>query len=135
MTVVGVVRGRLYSSLHESESFIILQQRGWDVARLVEQRTVTPLTEVRFPSAARDFLPRVNFQCRLSFGVHTPLCAVACTITCTHVRSYSPCQGSMDGNTNVLSTPYGDKIIKLMSVIAQRKEEEEEELMLQQTTD
>ena len=35
-------------------------------------RTGTPLTQVRFPGAARDFSPRVNFQCRLSFGVRTP---------------------------------------------------------------
>ena len=27
----------------------------------LEHRTITPLTQVRFPRAARDFLPRVNF--------------------------------------------------------------------------
>ena len=37
---------------------------GW-----LEHRTVTLLTQVRFPGAARDFLQRVIFQCRLSFGV------------------------------------------------------------------
>ena len=35
-------------------------------------------TQVPFPGAARDFSPRVNFQCRLSYGVHTPPCAIAC---------------------------------------------------------
>ena len=46
-------------------------RRGGGVAQLVECRDVTPLTQVRFPGAARDFSPRVNFQCRLSFGVRT----------------------------------------------------------------
>ena len=54
---------------------------------LVEHQTITPLTQVRFPGAARDFLPRVNFHCRLSFGVRTPLCAIACIINiCAHVK-------------------------------------------------
>ena len=60
----------------------------WDcnVAHWLEHRTVTPLTQVRFPGAARDFLPRVNFQCRLSFGVRTPPCAIACINICAHVK-------------------------------------------------
>ena len=37
-----------------------------DVAQLVERRTGTPLTQVRFPGAARDF------QCRISYGVRKP---------------------------------------------------------------
>ena len=32
------------------------------------------------------FLPRVNFQCRLSYGVRTPPCAIACINICTHVQ-------------------------------------------------
>ena len=32
----------------------------WDAAQLVEHQTVTPLAQVRFPGAARDFLPSVN---------------------------------------------------------------------------
>ena len=43
--------------------------REWDVAQLVEHRTVTPLSQVRFPGAAWDFLPKVNFLCRLSSPV------------------------------------------------------------------
>ena len=31
---------------------------------------------VRVPGAARDFTPRVDFQCRLSYGVHSPPCAI-----------------------------------------------------------
>ena len=49
------------------------KKKKMDVAQLVERRTGTPLTQIRFPGAERDFSPRVNFQCRLSYGVHTPL--------------------------------------------------------------
>ena len=59
---------------------------GWDVAQLVEHQTVTPLTQVRLPDAARDFSPGVNFQRRLSCGVHTPPCAIACINICAHVK-------------------------------------------------
>ena len=62
------------------------QTLGGDVAQLVEHRTGTPPTQVRFHSAARDFSPRVNFQCRLSFGVRTSPCAIACIYICTHVK-------------------------------------------------
>ena len=48
----------------------------------LEHRTITPLTQVQFPDAARDFLLRVNLQCRLSFGVHTLPCAIACINIC-----------------------------------------------------
>ena len=59
---------------------------GGDVAQLVSIETVTPLTPVRFPGAARDFSPRVNFQCRLSYSVWTTPCAVACINICAHVK-------------------------------------------------
>ena len=55
-----------------------------DVAQLVRASDVTPLTQVRFPDAARDFLPRVNFQYRPSFGVRTFPCAIACINVCAH---------------------------------------------------
>ena len=57
-----------------------------DVAQLVKHRTGTLLTQVRIPGAARDFFPRVSFQCRLSYGVRTPPCARACINICAHVR-------------------------------------------------
>ena len=58
-----------------------------DVAQLLELGwIVTPLTQVRFPAAARDFCPRVNFQCRLSYRVRTPPCAIACINICVHVK-------------------------------------------------
>ena len=56
------------------------------VAQLVKHRTGTLPTQIRFPVAARDFSPRVNFQCRLSFGVRTPPCTIACIYICTHVK-------------------------------------------------
>ena len=34
--------------------------------------------QVQFPSVARDFSLRVNFQCRLSYAVCTLLCAITC---------------------------------------------------------
>ena len=43
-----------------------------------------PLTQVRFPRAARNFLPKVNFQCWLSFSVRTPPCAFTCINICVH---------------------------------------------------
>ena len=60
--------------------------RGGDVAQLVERRTGTPLAQVQFPGAARDFSPRVNFQCRLSYGVRTPLCTIVCINIFAHVK-------------------------------------------------
>ena len=60
--------------------------RGGDVAQLVERRTGTPLAQVQFPGAARDFSPRVNFQCRLSYGVSTPPCAIARINICACVK-------------------------------------------------
>ena len=50
-------------------SYWILSSRCGDVAQLIERCTDTPLMQVRFPVAARDFPPRINFQCRLSYGV------------------------------------------------------------------
>ena len=40
-----------------------------------------------FPSgAARNFSSRVNFQCRLAYGVRTPPCAIACNYSCAQVK-------------------------------------------------
>ena len=57
-----------------------------DVAQLVEYRTGTPLTQVRFPGATGNFSPRVNSQCRLSYRVRTPPCAIACINIYAHVK-------------------------------------------------
>ena len=53
---------------------------------MVERRTGTPPTLVRSSGPARDFSPRVNFQCRFFYGVRTPPCASACINICGHVK-------------------------------------------------
>lgn len=53
---------------------VIIIYMGSGKAQLVESGTKKPgivLTWVRFPSVARDFSPRVDFWCRLSYGVRT----------------------------------------------------------------
>ena len=56
------------------------------VAQLVEHRTGTLPMQVRFRGAEGDFAPRVNFQCRLSYGVRTsPVCNHMHYI-CAHVE-------------------------------------------------
>ena len=59
---------------------------GGDVAQLAEHQTSTPLMQVWFPGAARDFSPWVHFQCRLSFSVRTLPCAIACVNICRHFK-------------------------------------------------
>ena len=72
------VHGVTYS---RSQWIIILISRGSGagVAQMVERQTEKPgviLTRVRVPCAARNFSPRVYFQCRLSDGVRTaPVCS------------------------------------------------------------
>ena len=41
---------------------------GEERATSTRTNDVTLPTQVRFPFAARDFSPRVNFQCRLSYA-------------------------------------------------------------------
>ena len=67
-------------------AYFIVPVRGRDVAQLVEPRTRTPPSQVRFPGAARNISPRVNFQCRLYNGVRTPPCATACVNIRAHVK-------------------------------------------------
>ena len=80
-----------HTSKHDPSMLFTLKQildksnRNGDVAQLVEHRTGALPTQVRFPCAARDFSPRVKFQCRLSQGVRTPPCAIACISICVHV--------------------------------------------------
>ena len=40
------------------------------------------LTQIWVPGAARDFLPRVNFQCWLLQCLYSPPCAIACISIC-----------------------------------------------------
>ena len=59
---------------------------GEDVVQLAKRQTGTSLTQIQFPDAAKDFSCRVNFQCKLSHGVHTQSCAIACADICVHVE-------------------------------------------------
>ena len=62
--------------LAQAAELVLLRGRGGDVAQLVEHRTGTPPTQVRFPGAAILFFPpppRVDFLCRLFYSVRTPL--------------------------------------------------------------
>ena len=67
-------------------NFFFFTEWDEDVAQLIEHRTGMLPTQVRFPGAARDFSPRVSFQCRLFCGVRTPPCAIACSYVCAHVK-------------------------------------------------
>ena len=58
--------------------------RECDVARLVRASDRHAADGGSIPYEARDFLLRVNFQCRLSFGVRTPPCSIACSNICAH---------------------------------------------------
>ena len=67
-----------------------IPNRGQGLAQLVDHPTEMPgaiLVQLRVPGAARDFSPRVNFQCRLCYGVRTALCAIACINICAHVKN------------------------------------------------
>ena len=57
------------------------------IAQLVEHRTGTSLTQVRFPDAAGDFSPRVNSQCTLSYCARITPCAIASIYICAHVKN------------------------------------------------
>ena len=57
---------------------------GGDELSWLEHRTLMPLMQTPFPGVARDFLPRVNFQFRLSFNVCTPVRAITCINICAH---------------------------------------------------
>ena len=57
-----------------------------DVAQLVERRTGTPLRQVRFPGAARDFfLPESTFSADSLLLSVLPPCAIACFNICARV--------------------------------------------------
>ena len=88
--------------LGETVNTVLL--RGGDVAQLVEHRTGTPPTQVRFPGAARDFPPRVNFSadCHTVF-VHPRVQSHAFTYVRT-LKILSPGQSLVDyGNTKTPS--------------------------------
>ena len=63
-----------------------LKEKEWECIQLVQHWIRTPLMQVRLPGVTRDISPRVNFQCRLSNGVHTHPCAITRINICVHVK-------------------------------------------------
>ena len=61
---------------------------GGDVAQLVERRTGTPLTRVRFRGAAKEWFSQSQLSVadRLSCGVRIHVCAIVCINDCAHVN-------------------------------------------------
>ena len=56
------------------------------MAQLVEHRIGTPLRQVRFPGAARNFLLESTFSAESVTCVRAPTCAIACINICAHVK-------------------------------------------------
>ena len=73
-------------AFYETSLLITCFVQQAELAQLAERRTGMPPTQVRFPVVARTFSPGVNFQCRLSYAVRTPPCAITCINICAHVR-------------------------------------------------
>ena len=72
--------------MHEDSLKAVEIETGGDVAQLTECWTDTPLTQVRFPGAARDFSPESTFSAdSLAVSVHPPS-AAACIYICGHVK-------------------------------------------------
>ena len=70
----------------DGHPYVHVDSWGGDVVQFVEHQTGTLPMQVRFPGAARDFSPRVHFQCRLSHGARTPCCGITCINICAHVK-------------------------------------------------
>ena len=63
-------KSRSTKEKREEDEALYEDEETGGVAQLVERRTGTAPTQVRFPDAARDFSPSVNFQCRLICMLH-----------------------------------------------------------------
>ena len=73
---------------------------GGDVAQLLEHRTGTPLVQVQFPGAARDFFPQSQLSAQtLSWCPYSPVCSCMHENLCARERSCSVCHSSMDYET------------------------------------
>ena len=73
------------SQLISNASSVTFVRDLWDVAQLVERRTGTPPTQVRFPSAARDFFSQSQLSVQtLLRCLYTPLCNHIHSHLCAH---------------------------------------------------
>ena len=84
--VQAVVPHTQSTTCNTSPSQTELGVGGWDVVHLVERRTGSPLTQVQFPGAARDFLSPDSTCSADSLSVLKPTCAIACINICAHVK-------------------------------------------------
>ena len=88
-----------------SRSTLSGESKGGDVAQLVEYRTGTLPTQVRFPGAARHFFSQSPLSVQTALRCpYTPVCNRMHLHLCARYRSRSPCQSSVDyGNTKTPS--------------------------------
>ena len=78
------------------------------LVKRLSKKTGAILTRVRVPGAARDFSPRVNFRCRLSYRVRTaPVCIARISIS-MHIKK-SPILSAIPlfGHMKILHTLTG----------------------------
>ena len=70
------IRSKCKNRMSKPLSFTAVTKLGCWCSSLVEHWAFTPsLMQARFPGATRDFSPRANFQCWLSYlCLHTPMC-------------------------------------------------------------
>ena len=90
------------------------------IVQLVQRPTKKPgviLKRVRVPGAAWDFSPRVSFLCRLSDGVRTAPCAVACINIRVHVTNPRHCQSYCCLDTGTLHTLVGMGSAALAAIV------------------
>ena len=57
----------------------------WRCNSKLEHQTIMPLMQVQFPGAARDFSPRVNFQCCLFLRVSIHPCMQSRVLASVHM--------------------------------------------------
>ena len=107
--------GGLGPLAHSKQGLLAYPSSGdWDVAPLVQHRTSTPPTQIRFPDAARDFSPRVHF----TVSVHPRGQLHAFTSVRTLKIPQSPCQSSMDYGSTETSSMHRRLVSATLSQLA-----------------
>ena len=76
------------------------------------EKTGTILMWVQVPGAARDFCPKVNFQCRLSFSGTSPARTLAAMPLFGHTKIPHTLIG-MGSTALVAAVPYPGKVIRI----------------------
>ena len=77
---------RLWGAGNTRGEVFVALENGGDVAQLVEHRTGTLPTQVRFPGVARDFSSSQLSVQTLLRCPYTPPCAIVCIYICAHVK-------------------------------------------------